>query len=755
MNTSIRTNGNNGQNGHNDYPVDPTTSLLRPVLSIDRAGLASNAHTVQFYGDGAFPIDDLARYIGSALGAGDAGVVIATKAHRDKLSRRLKALGIDVALATRQGRYVSLDAAETMSHFMRDGWPDAARFAEIIGGVIERAGRGSQGKSRRVAAFGEMVALLWAEGKPEAAIRLEQLWNDLAKTHSFDLHCAYPMALFHQVEDAEAIGEICTAHSHVVPAESYTSLSSDEERFRAIAILQQKAQALETQIEKYKRIQQALERREAELSDFFENAAIGLHWVGPDGTILRANQAELDMLGYTREEYVGKNIARFHVDQEVIRDILDKLGSGETLREYEARLRCKDGSIKHVRISSNVLWEDGQFVHTRCFTRDITDSKLTEAALRASEARFRTMADTVPVMVWVSDTEKRRTYFNRFWCEFTGRTIEQDLGYGWTENLHPDDLQRYLELYTSSFDARTEFKIEYRLRRFDGEYRWVLSHGVPFFSPDGTFAGYIGCSMDITERVELEERKDAFIALASHELKTPITSLKIFTQLLRKRLERAGEGESDMVKQFARMDAQLDKLTGLVRSLLDVSKIQAGKLDYNLERVAVDDIVAEVVDELRRISGSHTIEVIGQARVEVNADRDRIRQVLTNLITNAIKFSPRADRVIVRSRFNERGQHVTISVRDFGIGIPKSEQDKIFDRFFQASHVSGASSPSGDGGRKDRSSESPDVAARTDTYPGLGLGLYICSEIVTRHGGRIWVESQVGQGSTFYFTLPV
>jgi PAS domain S-box-containing protein len=596
---------------------------------------------------------------------------------------------------------------------------------------------------------------------PEAAIELEQLWNDLAKTHTFDLHCAYPISYFGRAEDSEALGEICTAHSHVIPVENYTSLSNDQERLRAIVMLQQKALALETEIEEHKKVQRVLERREAELSDFFENAAMGLHWVGPDGIVLRVNQAELDMLGYTREEYVGQHISHFHADQEALRDILGRLAIGETLHEHEARLRCKDGAIKQVVISSNVLWQDGKFVHTRCFTRDITDSKLTEAALRASEARFRTMADTVPVMVWVSDTHKQRTYFNRCWFEFTGRTLEQELGYGWTEDLHPDDLERYLDLYNSSFDARTEFKIEYRLRRFDGEYKWVLSHGVPFFASGGTFEGFIGCSMDITDRVEAEERKDAFIALASHELKTPITSLKIFTQLLKKRFERAGEGE--MVKQFDRMDGQLDKLTALVGSLLDVSKIQTGKLDYNMENIAVDDIMAEVADDIQRISSSHKIELNAGAGVEIVADRDRIRQVLINLIMNATKFSPKADRVVVRSTLDKRRKEITISVQDFGIGIPKSAQEKIFDRFFQANQVESSNSQNGDGSERGKNdtggarnaNSNGEGKPQPETYPGLGLGLYISSEIVARHSGRIWVESQVGEGSTFYFTLPL
>jgi PAS domain S-box-containing protein len=727
------------------YSTQAAKALLPRVPYKDRSSLAPHAHTVQFYGDKAFPVDDLSRYLGSALGAGGGAIIIATKPHRAQVTRRLKLLGIDVTTAAGEGRYVSLDAAETLSRFMVAGWPDEARFTGYIGATIKRVAA-SIGEGSRTAAFGEMVALLWAEGKCDAAIRLEELWHRLIETHTFDLHCAYPMSYFERSEDGKGLNDICEAHSYVIPAESYTSLSTDEERFRAIVALQQKALALETQLAEHKRTQQALERREAELNDFFENASVGLHWVGPDGAILRANQAELDMLGYTREEYLGHQIADFHVDPEVIADILARLSAGEILHDYPARLRCKDGSIKHVLINSNVLWEDGKFVHTRCFTRDITASKQTEIALRASEARFRTMADTVPVMVWVSDINKQRTYFNKCWFEFTGRTLEQDLGYGWTENLHPADLARYLELYEASFDARSEFKIEYRLRRFDGEYRWVLSHGAPFFLSDGTFSGFIGSSMDITERVEMEERKDAFIALASHELKTPITSLKLFTQLLKKRFEKAEDDQFDAVLQFARMNSQIDKLAGLVQSLLDISKIQAGKLDYSMEPVAVDELLADVVDDLQKISSTHTIELDAHAGVTLCADRDRVRQVLINLIMNAIKFSPAAHEVWVRSRVDEAERSVTISVQDFGIGIPASEHEKIFDRFFQARPING-----------NGTLEGSDTLAgpQSDTYPGLGLGLFICAEVVNRHGGRIWVESQPGQGSTFYFTLPL
>jgi signal transduction histidine kinase len=237
----------------------------RPAPAAGWVDLDSHAHTVQFYGDDSFLLDELSRYVGSALGAGDASVVIATRAHREGLARRLKARGLDISLASRQGRYVSLDAAGTLSKFMRDGRPDQARFGEVVGGAIASAALEARGEFPRVVAFGEMVALLWAEGKAEAALELEQMWNDLAQVHSFELRCAYPINLFSSGSDGELIGKICGAHSHVVPAEGYTSLATDNERSREVAFLQQKAQALQTEIEERKKVEQALSEINREL----------------------------------------------------------------------------------------------------------------------------------------------------------------------------------------------------------------------------------------------------------------------------------------------------------------------------------------------------------------------------------------------------------------------------------------------------------------------------------------------------------
>ncbi len=255
-----------------------------------------------------------------------------------------------------------------------------------------------------------------------------------------------------------------------------------------------------------RRAEQALKESEKKYREFAESAAVALHWVGPDGTILWANQAELDMLGYSSEEYIGRHIAEFHVDAPVIHDLMARLCRGEKLREYEARLRAKDGSIRYVLIDSSALFENGKFIHTRCFTRDTTERKFAEQALRESEQRLRVVTDATPVMIWMSGTDKLCYYFNKGWLDFVGRTLEQEMGNGWAENVHPDDFERCVQIYVSSFDARRPFEMEYRLRHHSGQYRWILDHGVPRYAPDGTFEGYVGGCLDIHDKKEAAER---------------------------------------------------------------------------------------------------------------------------------------------------------------------------------------------------------------------------------------------------------
>ena len=359
----------------------------------------AHGHVVQFYSEDSALLETMSRFIGTALVAGDAAVVIATKVHRDGLSQQLKERGFDVAGAVRQGRFVAVDAAETLSRFMRDGWPDAACFASVVGGFFDqiRAIPGAEGS--RVVAFGEMVALLWAGGKPEAAIRLEELWNDLAQTYSFSLRCAYPIANFNRDEHGEPFLKICAAHSGVIPEESYAALSTDQERLRSVSQLQQKVQALETAKAERTSAQNSLRRKQSELADLLENAVEGVQRVGADQTILWANKALLKLLGYSPDEYVGHPLSDFHVSENVFAEYWRRLMRGQDIYDYPAELRCKDGSVRQVQIYSNGLWENGEFVHTRCFVRDVTEQRQAEQALRESESNLRQAKDKLESLV--------------------------------------------------------------------------------------------------------------------------------------------------------------------------------------------------------------------------------------------------------------------------------------------------------------------------------------------------------------------
>lgn len=354
-------------------------TIIAFIVAMSYTGLAMqkaplpHEHFVQFYDQDDFLLDEVSGFLKTGLQAGHACLVIATPQHLAGLDKRLEDLPRD------RSRYTTLDAAATLSKLMVDGYPDAQRFEKVIGGALQRASRNG---TRNVHAFGEMVALLWAEGKHEAAFRLEKLWNVLAASHAFSLLCAYPMAGFHDAEHGSSFLHICDAHSQVRPAESFSRPAELDELHRQVAALQQKAAALESEVAKRKEIERILRHREQELSDFMENAVEGLHQVGTDKKILWANKAELEMLGYEPDEYIGHLISEFHVDGDVIEEIWDKLRLGETLYDHPARLRCKDGSIKHVELHSNALIEDGKIIYTRCFTRDVTDRVWLESELQ-------------------------------------------------------------------------------------------------------------------------------------------------------------------------------------------------------------------------------------------------------------------------------------------------------------------------------------------------------------------------------------
>ncbi|MDQ2716247.1 MAG: ATP-binding protein [Chloroflexota bacterium] len=356
-------------------------------------------------------------------------------------------------------------------------------------------------------------------------------------------------------------------------------------------------------------------------------------------------------------------------------------------------------------------------------------------ALQESETNFRELADSMPQVVWTAGPDGALDYYNQRWFEYTGMTYEETRGWGWGPVLHPDDYQKCIDIWHQALQTGRMYEIEYRFKRAsDGTYRWHLGRAFPARDSSGKIYKWFGTGTDIDDRKRIEvaframeERKDLFLSMASHELKTPLTSLKVFTHVMLKMLQH--DERPEPVRYLTKMDTQINKLIKLIAELLDISRVQTGKLVLAEEDFDSDTFVQDVVDMTQQTSPTHPITIIDSMRQQLYGDKDRLGQVLINLLTNAIKFSPTAGPIEVLVTTDQK--HVTFGVRDHGIGIPQDQQALIFERFYRV------------------------YGDRDTKYPGLGIGLYIAFEIVQRHGGRIWVESVEGRGSTFFFSIPL
>ncbi len=268
---------------------------------------------------------------------------------------------------------------------------------------------------------------------------------------------------------------------------------------------------------------------------------------------------------------------------------------------------------------------------------------------------------------------------------------------------------------------------EYVLEREDGRRVFVQMSASLIHNKEHKLIAAASIINDITVQREMEERKDDFVNMASHELKTPITSMKLYIDSLLNRIQ--AQGDEKGVKTLTSIKYQTERLQELVSDLLDVSRLQTGKLGFNKEKFRLDELIIETINELKGFTKQQKIIFKKSPQVQVNADKFRIYQVITNLITNAVKYSPAGSDITITLK--KEAQKAIVSVQDLGIGIEKNQQKKIFERLYQVTDP------------------------KEKTFPGLGMGLYITKEIVKKHKGTIWVESEKGKGSTFYFSLPL
>ncbi|MGH8270295.1 MAG: MEDS domain-containing protein, partial [Steroidobacteraceae bacterium] len=320
-------------------------------------------------------LQSVSEYLRHGLETGAAAMVIATAAHLEELERVLRTHGVDVGAARARQQLVVLEASSVLARIMHHGVPQWSRFVEVLGTIVAELRR----QHPRVIAFGEMVALLWREGRRESAAQLEQLWNELGQREPFSLYCAYPLPAEGEAADHAAFERVCSQHTRIIPAESYAK-SAPAARLRQIAQLQQKARSLEWEVQRRIMAERALADRDRELSDFLENALEGLLKVGPDGTVFWVNGAALELLNCAEAECIGRSIEAFHFDPRDAAQSLGRLLAGETLREHATLLRRCDGSIRHVRIAANAQWDAGKLIYSRWFVRDVTHERLAESA---------------------------------------------------------------------------------------------------------------------------------------------------------------------------------------------------------------------------------------------------------------------------------------------------------------------------------------------------------------------------------------
>lgn len=359
--------------------------------------------------------------------------------------------------------------------------------------------------------------------------------------------------------------------------------------------------------------------------------------------------------------------------------------------------------------------------------RDLRPELKAKQDLADSEHLLRNITSASPTALWMSNAAGEVNYVNQTWIDWSGKSFQDNLGQGWITAIHPDDRKTLIERLNNSIAKQTLYEAEFRMQQENGAPRWCVALAQPQYNKHQVFTGLIGSCTDITEHKELQAQKDNFIGIASHELKTPVTSLKGYTQVLERVLIKKGhELEAGMMKK---MDTQLNRLTNLIRDLLDVTKINSGKLVLNEQRFELQLMIKDVVEDLQHSTQKHNLIENLNCSGKVFADKDRIEQVIINMITNAIKYSPTSEQIIIHCSQYEGD--IIFCVEDFGVGIAEENQQKVFEQFFRVS------------------------GEMQHTFPGMGLGLYISSEIIQRAGGRIWVESTEGLGSRFYFSLPL
>ena len=407
----------------------------------------------------------------------------------------------------------------------------------------------------------------------------------------------------------------------------------------------------------------------------------------------------------------------------------DSLKNGKIF-ETQLRLKRYDGIYRwHLMRNIPVSDHQGRIGSWFGSATDVNNLKTAEQALSRSEERYRIALQSAEMIAWDWDILSDELSWTEDNQTFAGNDGLEKKSFLLESFIQPEGRQALLTSLNDAKEHTGVFHTEFRTKpKENGEFRWYSAFGKTVSYQDGRASRMAGVLYNITNRKILENQKDDFFGIASHELKTPVTSIKAYAEVLQEMAEEAKDQQSATL--IDKLNRQVDRLTSLINNLLDTTKIFEGQLNINPEEFDINGLIAERVEDMQPLTRKHRLIVLAAKNIPtVHADKDRISQVLTNLISNAIKYSPDGGDIVVSSEM--AGNELKVSVKDVGIGIPDQMRSKIFDRFFRV--------------------KNPHI----HSYPGMGLGLYISAGIIRQHGGRILAADHQEKGTLIYFTLPV
>ena len=464
--------------------------------------------------------------------------------------------------------------------------------------------------------------------------------------------------------------------------------------------------------------------------------AIGiLH--GQEFIIESANEKILAAWGKTRE-IIGLPLhaALPELGDQPFLSILNQVyATGEPFSANEIPAMLEhDGELKEIFF--NVTYQpvadsSGSTADILVVAVDVTKQVISRRQVEKSEQHFRYLADLVPAKISNALPNGEVTFLNKHWLDFAQMSFEDLRDFGYHQMMHPNEIPAFQKGLARAAENGKPYVSEMRFKNTEGNYIWHLNIASPILDDEGQVTMWVGSTTDIQSLKDEEQRKSDFVSMLSHELKTPVTSIKGHVQMLLRILEKeaASPLTSKLQPSLSRIDKILVQQTKLINEMLDLTRIEAGRLDLHKEFLPVDSLVAEVIDDFKLSHPQHSIRLKSARNVQVYADRHKLSQVLINVIANAIKYSP--ETLVVDISIVCAEKEVRIDIKDYGIGIDEKDQQKIFERFYRV-----------EGHNEIR-------------YSGFGIGLYLASSIIELHGGMITLESSKGEGSTFTVHIPV